>query len=98
MPAWLALGVEVRLTAASGGTGAGTRPERDHAVRGRLPRSDAEQLIESYSRHFLTWLDTWNNEGFAPIHNAWDQRADKRERSFTDAGGGGARAGVRRAG
>ncbi|MEL7544514.1 MAG: biotin/lipoate--protein ligase family protein [Pseudomonadota bacterium] len=36
-------------------------------------------LIESYSRHFLTWLNTWNDDGFAPVHGAWLQRAESLE-------------------
>lgn len=40
------------------------------------------ELIESYSRHFLTWLHTWKEEGFAPIHQAWTERAEDRNREM----------------
>ncbi|MEO0618036.1 MAG: biotin/lipoate--protein ligase family protein [Pseudomonadota bacterium] len=41
------------------------------------------QLIESFSRHFLTWLNTWNDDGFAPVHGAWLQRAESLEQAVT---------------
>ena len=28
-------------------------------------------LIESVSRHFLTWIDGWMNEGFKGVHENW---------------------------
>ncbi len=88
VPQWLALGLEVRLTERPGEPEPGHDPSVTTMAEEGCPDLTAEQLIESYSRHFLTWLDTWNTEGFAPIHNAWTQRADTRERSFADAGGG----------
>lgn len=88
VPGWLALGLEVRLTQRPGEPEPGHDPSVTTMSEEGCPELTAEQLIESYSRHFLTWLDTWNTEGFAPIHNAWEQRADRRERSYADAGGG----------
>jgi hypothetical protein len=35
---------------------------------------DRTQLIESVSRHFLTWVDTWQHEGFRPVHDNWTGR------------------------
>ncbi len=89
VPNWLALGLEVRLTQRPGEPEPGHDPSVTTMSEEGCPDLTAEQLIESYSRHFLSWIDTWNNDGFAPIHNAWTQRADDRARSFTDAGGGG---------
>ncbi|MEJ2344544.1 MAG: biotin/lipoate--protein ligase family protein [Gammaproteobacteria bacterium] len=34
-----------------------------------------QQLLEQFSREFLTWLDRWANEGFASIRTAWLHRA-----------------------
>jgi len=89
VPGWLAVGLEVRLAERAGGPEPGHDPSVTTLAEEGCPELTSEQLIESYTRHFLTWLDTWTNEGFAPVHQAWEQRADKRERSYADASGRG---------
>jgi BirA family biotin operon repressor/biotin-[acetyl-CoA-carboxylase] ligase len=37
------------------------------------------EIIESCSRHFLTWLNIWQNEGFEPVHQSWLARAAGRD-------------------
>lgn len=37
--------------------------------------TDAE-LLESFSRNFLSWINRWAEEGFGPIAKAWIQRAN----------------------
>lgn len=32
------------------------------------------QLIESYSRHFLTWLNLWQDDGFKAVHGGFLER------------------------
>jgi len=32
------------------------------------------RIIEAISRHFLSWLNTWQNEGFKPVHQVWVER------------------------
>lgn len=39
---------------------------------------DRTQIIESWSRHFLTWLDSWEQEGFKAVQENWMFRAKKR--------------------
>lgn len=39
---------------------------------------DRTQIIESWSRHFLTWLDSWQQEGFKAVQENWMFRAKKR--------------------
>lgn len=36
------------------------------------------QIIESWSRHFLTWLDSWEQEGFKAVQENWMFRARDR--------------------
>ncbi len=35
------------------------------------------RLIESICRHFLAWLNQWEEEGFAPVVKMWNQRIEK---------------------
>lgn len=48
--------------------------------------SDRTRLIESLARHILTWIDTWETDGFGPVHEMWCGRAEGRD---TDAPGKG---------
>lgn len=32
-------------------------------------------LMESFCRHFLTWVHNWEEEGFRPVHDLWIGRA-----------------------
>ncbi len=36
---------------------------------------DRTQILESFSRHFLAWLDRWEDEGFEAVHQLWLFRA-----------------------
>ncbi len=40
---------------------------------------DRTMILESWARHFLTWLDTWNQDGFRPVHESWLFRAHDRD-------------------
>ena len=35
------------------------------------------RLIEFICRHFLAWLNQWEEEGFAPVVKMWNQRIEK---------------------
>lgn len=33
-------------------------------------------IVESIARHFLNWVSKWETDGFEPVRNAWDGRAE----------------------
>jgi hypothetical protein len=33
-------------------------------------------LVESCSRHFLVWVNRWQDDGFRPLYDAWMHRLD----------------------
>ena len=37
------------------------------------------KFIETWCRHFLAWLNIWQDDGFAPVSKSWIFRADGRE-------------------
>jgi BirA family biotin operon repressor/biotin-[acetyl-CoA-carboxylase] ligase len=71
VPAWLALGAGLAVS------GQPRPPERP----GEEPESTlhfeecgevtATAVLESFSRHFLTWVNRWQDDGFAPLAAAW---------------------------
>lgn len=40
------------------------------------PEATVEGLLDSFSRHFLSWINRWAEEGFEPVRKAWTLRAD----------------------
>jgi biotin-(acetyl-CoA carboxylase) ligase len=45
-------------------------------------------LLESFTRHFNTWVHTFETDGARPVHEAWLQRAEGRGEPITVALGG----------
>jgi biotin-(acetyl-CoA carboxylase) ligase len=40
-------------------------------------------VLQSLAAHFLTWLNTWQDDGFRPVHDQWLFRAEGRESPAT---------------
>ncbi len=55
---------------------------------------DSAALIGAVARHFLAWIDTWIETGFAPLRQAWMMRAQDMGRSVECAYPGGGRSGI----
>jgi BirA family transcriptional regulator, biotin operon repressor / biotin---[acetyl-CoA-carboxylase] ligase len=76
-PAWLVVGAAVDIAA--------PRKEREEFSRtsvaeeggGAIGRTD---ILQSLAAHFLTWLNTWQDDGFRPVHDQWLFRAEGREK------------------
>lgn len=87
VPHWLVVGLSVRMrfVAAAGAEPGHTPDQTAFAEEGGEDISPTD-LIASYSRHFLTWLHVWQDEGFAPVHRAWMERAYGRDGAFLPEG------------
>lgn len=44
---------------------------------------DRTLIIESWARHFLAWIDTWEQDGFRSVHENWLFRADRRNETVS---------------
>lgn len=44
---------------------------------------DRTMIIESWARHFTTWVDTWEQDGFKPVHENWLFKAHNRNQDVT---------------
>ncbi len=67
---WLVLGVTVAVSGSLDEGDSGTRFEttlRDEGAADVTPR----QLLESFSRHFLSWINIWQNDGYSPVRAMW---------------------------
>ncbi len=74
VPDWLVVRLHVQLKR-DARVEPGERPGVTSLDEEGCPDLTRSSMIESYSRHFLTWLNTWNDDGFHPIHSAWLFRA-----------------------
>lgn len=52
-------------------------PERYNSIHasGEAEHVRALDVLEHFARHFLRWINIWADEGYAPVRDAWLQRA-----------------------
>lgn len=75
VPDWLVVGLDLRLEA-DGSDEPGDRPGETTLYEEGSGPIPVSRLLESMSRHFLTWLHRWGQDGFRPVHDAWRARAE----------------------
>ena len=77
-PDWLVIGVEMRfLPPPEMADAPGAAPEDTCLFEEGCGDIALLELLESWSRHMLVWLDRLESEGLAPIHSAWRERGWK---------------------
>jgi len=65
---WLVLGVGVNVASHPKEA---RYPATDLKFEGASPAIDEVDLLESFSRHFMSWTNSWLDDGFAPLRRAW---------------------------
>lgn len=73
VPAWMVAGLRVQV-------GPDLANSDDDAQMTNLVAEgcadvSARAILESFSRHFLYWINRWLDEGFAPVRSTWLSRA-----------------------
>lgn len=76
VPDWLVVGVDLRLAHEQGDPEPGHTPDLTTLEDEGCADLTAITFMESYCRHFLTWLHKWQTEGFTPVRTAWKFRAE----------------------
>lgn len=77
-PDWMVIGLSLRHLRGPADPEPGETPDitwLGEEGGGELTQAD---IIDSYCRHFLTWLNHWNDDGFKPVHDSWMFRAQHR--------------------
>ncbi len=69
MPDWMVVGWELALLQTSDTPG--DTPDITALYDEGCAEVSPAQLVESWSRHMLTWLNRWQDEGNAPLHGEW---------------------------
>lgn len=65
---WLVLGLNANVGATPEGDRSASLAEQGHSPAG------PGDLLESFCRHFLEWINLWAEQGFAPVHRAFARR------------------------
>jgi BirA family transcriptional regulator, biotin operon repressor / biotin---[acetyl-CoA-carboxylase] ligase len=77
VPDWLVIGCRI---AVGGHWSETAHPASDGLRRTTLEEEgcgeiEALDLLEAYGRHFLSWINRWQEDGVAPVQQAWLTRA-----------------------
>lgn len=77
IPDWLVIAIKLRLRHEGRATEPGDNPDITALSEEGCPSLTRTEMIDSYSRHFMTWLNQWQDDGFRPVHGAWLFRTDE---------------------
>ncbi|WP_317057133.1 MULTISPECIES: biotin/lipoate--protein ligase family protein [Roseovarius] len=69
MPGWLVVGFELPLVLLSAVPG--DDPDQTALYEEGCADVDPTQLLESWARHTLVWINRWEDEGSRPLHAEW---------------------------
>ena len=83
-PDWLVIGIEMPFLPTGEG---GEDPTRTCLFNEGCAEVTPQQLLESWSRHMLVWINRWLDEGLAPLHAAWRERAWEMGEALPDGSG-----------
>ena len=86
IPDWLVVGAEITRMRQSGNIEPGHRRESTNIDEEGFADIDSGSFIASLARYFLSWLRTWEEDGFAPIARAWVGRTGESDISAPSLG------------
>lgn len=69
VPDWLVVGLDLPLIQTS--EAPGETPDLTALYDEGCADVDPTQLLESWARHTLVWINRWGDEGNAPLHGEW---------------------------
>ena len=75
IPDWMVLGVSVQVHGFPDDDSPGLRADRTALHEEGFGEVETPALLESFSRHFLAWMNTWQDDGFDQVCAAWIARA-----------------------
>ena len=69
VPDWLVVGLDLVLLQTT--EDPGETPDRTALYEEGCADVPAEQLLESWARHVMTWINRWESDGNGPLHSEW---------------------------
>ena len=83
VPDWLIVGLKIRLRHSQRNFEPGDDPSVTALAEEGCADLTRSEFIDSFTRHFLTWINHWNDEGFKPVHAAWLYRTTSLNENIT---------------
>ena len=84
IPQWLVVAVTIGLTRRDGDIEPGQQPDITTLDEEGWEEMSRNKFVETYARHFLSWLAAWNDDGFKTVARAWRFKSeDEREPDMT---------------
>ena len=74
VPDWLVFGITLPYLPGEGAEG-GAAPDQTSLIEEGCGDVTPLRLLESWSRHSLAWINTFIDQGMAPLHRVWTRRA-----------------------
>lgn len=71
VPAWAVVGAVIDVSGDPEDDAPGLHPDRTALREEGFGDIDAAALLESFARHFLSWLDVWEYDGLQAVQAAW---------------------------
>lgn len=71
IPDWLVVSVKLGLRHDSNAGDPGLHPDVTALEEEGWDDPDGRKFIETFGRHFLSWMAIWNDDGFMPVSRAW---------------------------
>ncbi|QDG75913.1 biotin/lipoate--protein ligase family protein [Labrenzia sp. PHM005] len=68
-PDWLVVGLELDIESPEGNPG--ENPNHTYLMEEGCSEITPDQLLESWVRHTLYWINRWQEDGARPIHSDW---------------------------
>lgn len=75
-PFWLVIGVEIQIAEAETAVEPGEIPGVTSLAGEQAGELDRGRILEAVCRHLLSWIQTWEHDGFSPVRDAWLYRAE----------------------
>lgn len=79
VPDWLVVGLTLWISPPPDDGEPGLTPDRTTLHEEGCGELDAAEFLQSFSRHFLYWLNRWVDDGFGAVRTSWLARARGRE-------------------
>jgi biotin-(acetyl-CoA carboxylase) ligase len=71
VPAWAVVGVALDVLGDPDDDAPGRHPDRTTLLVEGFGELDPGLLLESFARHFLSWMGRWQEDGFVSVRDAW---------------------------